>query len=57
MKRLLLHAQENTRVCNIRINKADELAYPALRVLHSQADKLNRCMAYLLSGPRLCKPP
>ena len=35
-------AQDNTRVCNIRINKADELANPALRVLHSQAEKLHR---------------
>ena len=29
-------------MCNIRINKADELANPALRVLHSQAEKLHR---------------
>ena len=53
---LSLHLQDNTRVCNIRINKADELAYPALRVLHSQAGKLHRCVANLLSGSGLCKP-
>ena len=39
---LALNVQDNTRVCNIRVNKADELANPALRVLHSQAEKLNR---------------
>ncbi len=36
------HVQDNTRVCNIRINKADELANPALRVLHSHGEKLHR---------------
>ena len=37
-------------MCNIRINKADELANPALRVLHSQAEKLQRDIAIVNAG-------
>ena len=42
--------QDNTRVCNIRINKADELAYPALRVLHSKVQNLHRDIAVVNAG-------
>ncbi|KAK9908972.1 hypothetical protein WJX75_005467 [Coccomyxa subellipsoidea] len=44
------HYQDNTRVCNIRINKADELAYPALRVLHSKVQNLHRDIAVVNAG-------
>ena len=37
-------------MCNIRINKADELANPALRVLHSNGERLHRDIAILNAG-------
>lgn len=37
-------------MCNIRINKADELAFPALRVLHSKVQNLHRDIAIVNAG-------
>ena len=37
-------------MCNIRINKADELAFPALRVLLSKAKDLQRDIAVVNAG-------
>ena len=42
--------QGGTRVCNIRINKADELAAPALRVLQAHAPDLARDIAIVNAG-------
>ena len=45
-----VRAQDNTRVCSVRVTYASDLAHPALRVLQRQVPNLHRDIAVVSAG-------